>query len=317
MIARDLTGTGKTLAFCLPIVERLRKDDLFQKERSRGRRNILGVMLAPTRELALQITKELEALKQHPYEFKVLTVYGGVSIERQEQELSRGVDFIVGTTGRLLDHIKRGSIDLKHVQSVVLDEADRMLDMGFQEDVEEIMNNIKTQSEKKPQVVLFSATIPPWVQKVSRQYTENHVLIDLVKDLKNKTAKSVEHLAIQCPEQTLTESLVDVLSYYSSATSKTIIFAQTKIQANDILLHLMNSNKTAEVLHGDINQTQREVTLKRFREGKINTLIATDVAARGLDIPNVDLIIQLQPPFEVESYIHRSGRTARAGLEGK
>jgi len=274
-------------------------------------------MLAPTRELALQITRELEKLKHNDSEFKVLTVYGGVSIERQEQELKQGIDFIVGTTGRILDHIQRENTDFSHIQTVILDEADRMLDMGFQEDVEQIMSSINNQSKEKAQFVLFSATIPPWVSDVARKYlSDNYKIIDLVKDLKNKTAKAVQHLAIRCTKENKISMLGDILMCYGGLNSKAIIFAQTKVEANEILLS-EKVKSDIEVLHGDIPQYQREVTLKRFRDGKFNVLVATDVASRGLDIPNVDLIIQLEPPKEIEAYIHRSGRTARAGSEGK
>uniref|UniRef100_A0A7S3K9M8 RNA helicase n=1 Tax=Euplotes crassus TaxID=5936 RepID=A0A7S3K9M8_EUPCR len=317
MIARDLTGSGKTLAFSLPLVEKFRKMGYYEPEnRVGGRRKLLSIILAPTRELALQVSKELKALKSYDSEYKVITVYGGVSIDDQTRELRSGVEFFVGTTGRVLDHIKRGNIDFRDIKTICLDEADQMLNMGFKEDVEEIMRSIQQDAKEKTQFLLFSATVPSWVKEVSRKFlTQDYKFIDLVKDLKNKTSKTVQHLAINCPFFNRTATLADILLCYGGLHGKTIVFAQTKNDANSVLL-ADKVKLDVEVLHGDIAQNQREVTLQRFRDGKFNVLVATDVASRGLDIPNVDLVIQLEPPKDVETYIHRSGRTARAGTSG-
>lgn len=317
IIARDLTGSGKTLAFCLPLVEKFRKMGYFGSDSGQGgRRRLLAIVLAPTRELALQVSKELKALKHYEAEYKVITVYGGVSIEDQTRELRSGVEFFVGTTGRVLDHIKRENIDFTKIKTVCLDEADQMLNMGFQEDVEEVMNSISKVVEERPQFLLFSATVPHWVKDVARKHLDpKYEYIDLVKDLKNKTSRTVQHLAINCPYFNRTSTLADILLCYGGLHGKTIVFAQTKADANSVML-ADKVTHDVEVLHGDIAQNQREVTLKRFREGKFNVLVATDVASRGLDIPNVDLVIQLEPPKDVETYIHRSGRTARAGNSG-
>jgi ATP-dependent RNA helicase DDX21 len=317
IIARDLTGSGKTLAFCLPLVEKFRKMGYFGEDnRDHGRRRLLAVILAPTRELALQVAKELKTLKHYDSEYKVLTVYGGVSIDDQTRELRNGVEFFVGTTGRVLDHIERGNIDFTHTKTVCLDEADQMLNMGFQEDVEKIMGSVQKAATEKAQFLLFSATVPHWVKDVARKFLgSDYDFIDLVKDLKNKTSRTVNHLAINCPYFNRTSTLADILLCYGGLHGKTIVFAQTKADANSVLL-ADKVNHDVEVLHGDIAQNQREVTLQRFREGKFNVLVATDVASRGLDIPNVDLVIQLEPPKDTETYIHRSGRTARAGTSG-
>lgn len=317
IIARDLTGSGKTLAFCLPLVEKFRKMGYFGADnRVGGKRKLLAIVLAPTRELALQVAKELKALKHNESEYKVITVYGGVSIDDQTRELRSGVEFFVGTTGRVKDHITRGNIDFVDLKAVCLDEADQMLNMGFQEDVEEVMNSVSKVAKEKPQFMLFSATVPHWVKDVARKYLDpKYEYIDLVKDLKNKTSKTVQHLAINCPFFNRTSTLADILLCYGGLHGKTIVFAQTKADANSVML-ADKVTHDVEVLHGDIAQNQREVTLKRFREGKFNVLVATDVASRGLDIPNVDLVIQLDPPKDVETYIHRSGRTARAGNSG-
>lgn len=315
IIARDLTGSGKTLAFCLPLVEKFRKMGYYNTE-SYGRRKLLTVILAPTRELAIQVSKELKALRNHENEYKVITVYGGVSIDNQTRELRNGVEFFVGTTGRVMDHIKRGNIDFSSIKTVCLDEADQMLNMGFQEDVEFIMASVSKAVTERAQFLLFSATVPHWVKDVARKYLDpKYIFMDLVKDLKNKTSKTVQHLAINCPYFNRTATLADVLLCYGGLHGKTIVFAQTKADANDVLL-ADKVKLDVEVLHGDIAQNQREVTLQRFRDNKFNVLVATDVASRGLDIPNVDLVIQLEPPKDVETYIHRSGRTGRAGLNG-
>ena len=312
MIARDLTGSGKTLGFGLPLVER------FRAERALGHGRIQAIVLAPTRELALQVQNELAKLKHYEDEFRTLTVYGGVSIDDQTRELKRGIDIFVGTTGRVLDHIQRENIDFSSLKTVVLDEADRMLALGFKEDVEQILKLVMEQKRgDKVQVCLFSATIPRWIKQMAYQFlSPRHLIVDLAQNLKNKTAQNVNHLAINCPYQNRLSVLADLLICYGQADGKTLVFTQTKADANSLILTDKIKSKDIEVMHGDIAQNQREVTLKRFKEGKFQVLVATDVASRGLDIPDIDLIIQLEPPQETETYIHRSGRTARAGKSG-
>lgn len=194
-----------------------------------------------------------------------------------------------------------------------------MLQLGFQEDVEKIMSYIGSREgePKPPQVCLFSATVPTWVRGVAKTHmASGHKYFDLISDLKNKTSKTVAHLAINCPYYNRNETLGALLLCYKGLHGKAIVFTQTKAEANQIILAEGLKNEAVEALHGDIAQNQREVTLKRFRESKFSVLVATDVASRGLDIPNVDLVIQLEPPKDVETYIHRSGRTARAGASG-
>jgi len=308
LIVRDLTGSGKTMAFCLPMVEKFRKLGLF------GRGRPQAMILAPTRELALQISKELDALKHSEKEYKVLTVYGGVSIDDQTWNLRRGVDIFVGTTGRIKDHMERGNFDFSDLKMAVLDEADVMLNLGFKEDVEKIMSTIKEAGPKNLQALMFSATVPRWITSIVSMFlSPGHTSLDLVRDLKNKTSRTVEHLAINVPYHNRTAALADVLICYGGG--QTIVFTSTKQEANQLLLS-DKIKKDIEVMHGDIAQNQREVTLKRFKEKKFNVLVATDVASRGLDIPSVDLVIQVEPPKDTETYIHRSGRTARAGRSG-
>ena len=291
------------------MIERLRQDKQF------GKGKPVAMILAPTRELAHQISKEANALKHYDREYNVLTVYGGTPMDDQVYQLKRGVDIFVGTCGRVIDHMERKNLDFSCMKYVILDEADQMLNMGFMEHVEQIINTIKKEGPQDVQSLLFSATVPRWVQDVARNMLKpGHGSVDLVRDLKNKTAKKVQHLAIQCPYQVRISTLADILICYGGS-GQTIVFCQTKKEANQLQLS-DKIKKDIQVLHGDIPQNLREVTLKRFKEKKFQVLVATDVASRGLDIPNVDLVIQIEPPKETETYIHRSGRTARAGASG-
>eukprot|EP00826_Nyctotherus_ovalis_P064932 TRINITY_DN9534_c0_g2_i7.p1 TRINITY_DN9534_c0_g2~~TRINITY_DN9534_c0_g2_i7.p1 ORF type:complete len:700 (+),score=174.35 TRINITY_DN9534_c0_g2_i7:230-2329(+) len=318
IMGRDLTGSGKTLAYCLPLVERMRQLKLIEAGKKRSDRSPLVIIVVPTRELVIQVNNVLSTIR-HGNEYQTLGVYGGAAIDPQAESLRRGVEIVVGTTGRLLDHLERGTLQLSSLQCVVLDEADRMLDMGFQEDVEKIFEHIHGSGDEDKgnslQCLLFSATFPVWVKRVAMKYlSPKYTLVDLAKDLTNKTASAVKHLAIFCPYFNRISILADVILCYGGIFGKTIVFTQTKVEAND--LYLSEKLKDIEVLHGDIPQQQREITFKGFKEGRFHILVATDVASRGLDIPNVDLIVQCEPPKDVETYIHRSGRTGRAGKEG-
>ena len=209
VIVRDLTGSGKTLGFSLPMVE------YFRKNKSFGRGKIQGIVLAPTRELALQCSKELNALKHYETEYNVLTVYGGVSLEDQTYQLRKGVDIFVGTTGRVLDHMERKNFNFSELQTVVLDEADQMLTLGFKEDVDKIIHAVKEKAPKDLQILLFSATVPSWVKQVARDHlAPNFETIDLALNLKNKTSRTVKHLAISCPYYNRMSALADILIIY-------------------------------------------------------------------------------------------------------
>ncbi|KAG2284383.1 hypothetical protein Bca52824_055603 [Brassica carinata] len=237
-------------------------------------------------------------------------VYGGDPYPPQQQKLKKGVDIVVGTPGRIKDHIERQNLDLTYLQFRVLDEADEMLRMGFVDDVELILG--KVEDPKKVQTLLFSATLPSWVQNIaSRFLKQDKKTIDLVGNDKMKASNSVRHIALPCSKQAMSRLIPDIISLYSSGGS-TIIFTETKDQASELSGLLPG----ARALHGDIQQSQREITLAGFRKGKFSTLVATNVAARGLDINDVQLIIQCEPPRDVEDYIHRSGRTGRAGNTG-
>lgn len=306
LIARAKTGTGKTLAFGIPILKKLTEDDELRSSRRRSRLPRV-LVLTPTRELAKQVEKEIK--ESAPY-LNTVCVYGGVSYVTQQNALSRGVDVVVGTPGRIIDLINGNSLNLGEVEYLVLDEADQMLAVGFEEDVEVILEKLPSQRQN----MLFSATMPTWVKKLARKYLENPLTIDLVGDQDEKLAEGIKLHAILTTATSKQTILRDLVTVYAKG-GKTIVFTQTKRDADEVSLALANSI-TSEALHGDISQHQRERTLNGFRQGKFTVLVATDVASRGLDIPNVDLVIHYELPNDPETFVHRSGRTGRAGKEG-
>ncbi|XP_027348827.1 DEAD-box ATP-dependent RNA helicase 3, chloroplastic isoform X2 [Abrus precatorius] len=306
IIARAKTGTGKTLAFGIPIIKGLTEDEHAPSHRRSGRLPRV-LVLAPTRELAKQVEREIK--ESAPY-LNTVCVYGGVSYVTQQSALSRGVDVVVGTPGRIIDLINGNSLKLSEVQYLVLDEADQMLAVGFEEDVEVILEKLPS----KRQSMLFSATMPSWVKKLARKYLDNPLTIDLVGDEEEKLAEGIKLFAMGATATSKRTILSDVITVYAKG-GKTIVFTQTKRDADEVSLALTNSIMS-EALHGDISQHQRERTLNGFRQGKFTVLVATDVAARGLDIPNVDLIIHYELPNDPETFVHRSGRTGRAGKQG-
>ncbi|XP_072997025.1 DEAD-box ATP-dependent RNA helicase 3, chloroplastic-like [Typha latifolia] len=306
LIARAKTGTGKTLAFGIPIIKRLIEEDEGRSTRRLGRLP-RALVLAPTRELAKQVEKEIKESAPH---LSTVCVYGGVSYNIQQNALSRGVDVVVGTPGRLIDLIKNNSLRLGEVKYLVLDEADQMLAVGFEEDVEVILEKLPSERQN----MLFSATMPGWVKKLARRHLNDPLTIDLVGDQDEKLAEGIKLYAIPTTASSKRTILSDLITVYAKG-GKTIVFTQTKRDADEVSLALTNII-ASEALHGDISQHQRERTLNGFRQGKFTVLVATDVAARGLDIPNVDLIIHYELPNDPETFVHRSGRTGRAGKEG-
>ncbi|KAG5382076.1 hypothetical protein IGI04_033546 [Brassica rapa subsp. trilocularis] len=309
LVGRARTGQGKTLAFVLPILESLINGPAKSKRKNGYGRPPSVLVLLPTRELAKQVFADFEAYGG-AVGLAACCVYGGDPYAPQEHKLKRGVDIVVGTPGRIKDHIERRNLDLTYLQFRVLDEADEMLRMGFVDDVELILG--KVEDPKKVQTLLFSATLPSWVQTIAARFLkQDKKTIDLVGNDKMKASNSVRHIALPCSKQAMSRLIPDIISLYSSGGS-TIIFTETKDQASELSGLLPG----ARALHGDIQQSQREITLAGFRKGKFSTLVATNVAARGLDINDVQLIIQCEPPRDVEDYIHRSGRTGRAGNTG-
>nr|XP_043619267.1 DEAD-box ATP-dependent RNA helicase 3, chloroplastic-like [Erigeron canadensis] len=307
IIGRAKTGTGKTLAFAIPIIKKLTEEDEENRNRLAGRLPRV-LVLAPTRELAKQVENEIK--ESAPY-LRTVCVYGGVSYTLQKNQLTRGVDIVVGTPGRLIDLVNSNILKLGEVQFLVLDEADQMLAVGFEEDVETILQKLPAQRQS----MLFSATMPGWVKKLSRKYLKTPLTIDLVGDQDEKLAEGITLCAIPTTSTTKRSMLGDLVTVYAKG-GKTIIFTQTKRDADEVSMAL-TSSIASEALHGDISQHQRERTLNGFRQGKFTVLVATDVASRGLDIPNVDLVIHYELPNDPETFVHRSGRTGRAGKKGK
>ncbi|XP_031282105.1 DEAD-box ATP-dependent RNA helicase 53, mitochondrial-like [Pistacia vera] len=303
MIGRARTGTGKTLAFGIPILDKIIQ---FNAKHGRGR-NPLCLVLAPTRELAKQVDKEFQ---ESAPGLDTICVYGGTPISSQMRALDYGVDVAVGTPGRIIDLIKRGALNLSEVQFVVLDEADQMLSVGFAEAVETILDKLP----QKRQSMMFSATMPPWIRNLTHKYLKNPLTIDLVGESDQKLADGISLYSI-ASEMYAKASIVGPLITEHAKGGKCIVFTQTKRDA-DRLAYAMGRSYKCEPLHGDISQSQRERTLSGFRDGHFNILVATDVAARGLDVPNVDLVIHYELPNSSETFVHRTGRTGRAGKKG-
>jgi len=297
VLGQARTGTGKTLAFGIPIAHRLEDS----RERGRAPR---AFVLTPTRELALQVAGELSWLAPH---LSVTPIYGGTGYGKQAEALKRGTDVVVATPGRAIDYLEQGVLDLSKVEIVVLDEADEMLSMGFEEDVEQLLKA----TPPTRQTLLFSATLPTWARRLSERYQKAAIHINVIKD----EAISYEEVAIQAPIQNRIAVLSDLLFAY--APERTIVFTSTKAECNDLALGLERQAHSAAPIHGDMGQMDRERVMERFRSGAVSILVATDVAARGLDIPEVDLVVHYRLPEHSESYLHRSGRTGRAGRSGK
>ncbi|KAM5321078.1 nucleolar RNA helicase 2 [Glossophaga mutica] len=310
LIAQARTGTGKTFSFAIPLIEKLLGE---LQDRKRGRAPQV-LVLAPTRELANQVSKDFIDITK---KLAVACFYGGTPYGGQIERMRNGIDILVGTPGRIKDHLQNGKLDLTQLKHVVLDEVDQMLDMGFADQVEEILSvAYKKDSEDNPQTLLFSATCPHWVFNVAKKYMKStYEQVDLIGKKTQKAAITVEHLAVKCHWTQRAAVIGDVIRVYSGFHGRTIIFCETKKEAQELSQNV-SIRQDAQSLHGDIPQKQREITLKGFRNGDFGVLVATNVAARGLDIPEVDLVVQSSPPKDVESYIHRSGRTGRAGRTG-
>ncbi|XP_033930947.1 nucleolar RNA helicase 2 isoform X1 [Pseudochaenichthys georgianus] len=310
VIAQARTGTGKTFSFAVPLVEKLQRDPV---DSARGRAPKV-LVLTPTRELAIQVAKDFKDVTKR---LSLTCFYGGSSYNPQIEAIRNGIDILIGTPGRIKDHLQNQRLDLSKLKHVVLDEVDQMLDMGFTEQVEEILSSsYEKDSPSNPQTLLFSATCPAWVYQVAKKYMRPECKhVDLIGKSTQKAATTVEHLAIACHWSQRAAVIGDVIQVYSGTHGKTILFCETKKDANEYSLDA-SIKQSCQALHGDIPQKQREITLKGFRNGVFEVLVATNVAARGLDIPEIDLVIQCSPPKDVESYIHRSGRTGRAGMTG-
>jgi ATP-dependent RNA helicase RhlE len=292
------TGTGKTAAFLLPVLERL-------LEEPKGR--ILALILTPTRELALQADGFLRKLAGHTH-LRGAPVYGGVGMVDQERALRGGAEIIVATPGRLLDHMSRGYVDFRSLRILVLDEADRMLDMGFLPDVRRILDRLPRQR----QTMLFSATMPPEVVALSRQFLRDPKFIQVEE--RTVAAVGVSHLALPVSPHLKTDLLLTLLQ--DETMTSVLVFARTKHRADNVCRQLQQRGVRAGVIHGNRSQSQRVRALEAFRTGEFRVLVATDIAARGVDVKDVSHVINFDVPHEPETYIHRVGRTARAQQRG-
>ena len=298
LIGQAQTGSGKTLAFVIPVLE-----NIFIPDKSPQ-----AIILCPTRELCMQVADEIANTGSEIKKLKVLAVYGGQPIGKQTRVLKKGVHVVVGTPGRVIDHIQRGNLDLIGIESVVLDEADEMLEMGFKEDIEYILSHTPHQR----QTLLFSATVPDEIRRIASSYQKNPEFIK-ISDKKQNMPKITQY-AFKCDIKDKFNALTRLIDAYDVNLS--LIFCNTKKSVNYVSKHLKKEGFLTESLHGDMSQQTRVKVLNKFRNGNIKMLVATDVAARGLDIDDVNVIINYDVPQNTDDYIHRIGRTARAGRSG-
>jgi superfamily II DNA/RNA helicase len=310
IIGQAKTGTGKTLGFGIPMIQRVisPKDEAFATLKSAGKPQALAV--APTRELAVQVSGDLERAGK-ARGVRVLTIYGGRAFEPQVQGLQRGVEIVVGTPGRLIDLAKQGYLDLSYVKSVVLDEADEMLDLGFLPDIEKIL----AMTPASRQTMLFSATMPGAIVALARRYmTQPTHIRAMGEDQDSQTVKAVEQFVYRAHAMDKVEMLARMLQ--AKDRGLTLIFSRTKRTAAKVADDLAERGFAAAAIHGDLGQGAREQAMRAFRNGKVDVLVATDVAARGIDVDNVTHVINYQCPEDDKIYLHRIGRTARAGNTG-
>lgn len=300
IIGQAQTGTGKTAAFALPILERL----------DTSKKTVQAVVLTPTRELAIQVAEAFHTYSKHLAGLRVLPIYGGQSIEQQFNRLRSGVHVIVGTPGRIMDHLRRETLDLSHLKFVVLDEADEMLRMGFIDDVEWILG----QTSAEHQTALFSATMPREVRRIADRYLKNPAHIEV--EHKTLTVPTIEQFYINVSDAQKADVLTRLLENNSDESGAVLIFDRTKIGAANLTEKLQARGYAAEAMHGDMSQAQREAVIRRLRGGQVEIVVATDVAARGLDVERITQVINYDMPNDPEVYVHRIGRTGRAGRTG-
>jgi ATP-dependent RNA helicase DeaD len=299
IIGQAQTGTGKTAAFSIPLLEKI---DVQQ-------RCIQALVLCPTRELAIQIAEEMKRLGAYKRKLGIVPVYGGQPIERQLQALRKGAQVVVGTPGRVMDHLQRGTIALDHLRVLVLDEADEMLNMGFIEDIETILKTIPAGR----QTLLFAATMPAPILAITQRYQNDPQLLSVVHA--QLTVPNIEQSYVEVREQQKLEALSRLLDTLN--TERSLVFCNTKKRVDEVVAALNTRGYQAEGLHGDLNQVQRDRVMNHFRKGDVAILVATDVAARGIDVSGIDVVFNFDLPWDEEDYVHRIGRTARAGKSGR
>lgn len=297
IIAQAQTGTGKTAAFGLPLIEQL-------KERSKV---VQAIILVPTRELALQVAEEINSLKGNK-QLEIVAIYGGQSMDQQLRRLRKGIDIVVGTPGRVKDHLQRKTLKLGDISYAILDEADEMLNMGFIEDIEDILSY----TAKTKRVLLFSATIPDRIVVLAKKYMRKYQVVRTEKG--QLTVSATDQIYFEVNHSDKLEALCRIID--SEPSFYGLVFCRTKVDVDNVSKKLVDRGYDADGLHGDLSQNQRERILDKFKRQRTNVLIATDVAARGIDIINLSHVINYSLPQNPESYVHRIGRTGRAGKEG-
>lgn len=298
VLGQSQTGTGKTAAFGIPCIQ---KTDITDKR-------LQTIILCPTRELAIQISEEFRKLLKYMEGIKVVPIYGGQPIERQIMALKKGSQIVIGTPGRIIDHLNRRTLKIESIKTVILDEADEMLDMGFREDIELILK--KTPAER--QTILFSATIPNSILKLAQTFQNNPEQIKIFN--KALTVPSINQFYFDVKEKIKLEALCRVIDM--ETPNLAIVFCNTKKKVDEVVEQLQSRGYFAEGLHGDLKQHQRDFVMKKFRNRTIEMLVATDVAARGIDVDDVDVVFNFDLPQDSEYYVHRIGRTGRAGRKG-
>lgn len=298
VIGLSQTGTGKTASYGLPMIEKINPQS----------RKTQSIILCPTRELAVQVADELRKFLKYEENVKCLAIYGGQSIERQIMGLKKGVQIIIGTPGRVMDHMRRKTIKLDEVKMVILDEADEMLNMGFEEDIETILKDIP----EERQTLLFSATMNKKIMGITKKYLKEPKNIKIKAE--ELTVQNIKQVSIELKSKMKDETVVRLIEVVEP--TKAIVFCNTKKKVDDLIEILKTKGYKAESLHGDIKQTQRDRIMKKMKAGQIQILVATDVAARGIDIKDLDLVINYDIPQEQEYYVHRIGRTGRNGSKG-
>lgn len=297
VIGQAQTGTGKTFAYAIPLLERI---DL-------NKRYVQALVMCPTRELTLQVSNEISKLSSY-LNVRIATIYGGASYEKQFKELKAKPQIVIGTPGRIIDHLERGTLSFNDVNYLVLDEADEMLKMGFQEDMERILEGMP----ENRQTALFSATLPPFIKSISKNYMTDPKTVKI--EAKSLTVDRIQQLLYFVKKEQKQDLLVRLLDYYDF--SSVMIFANTKSMVDELVLFLQQQGYKADGLHGDLKQANRDRVMQSFRLSSVEILIATDVAARGIDIDGIDAVINYDIPNEQEIYVHRIGRTGRAGASG-
>lgn len=299
IVGQAQTGTGKTAAFGIPLINRIDVSN----------RSTQALVLCPTRELALQVARELTRMAKYMAGLRILPIYGGQPIETQLRFLRQGAHVIVGTPGRVIDHINRGTIDLTTISYAVLDEADEMLDMGFRDDIQTILEH----TPETRQTLLFSATMPRPILMLAQRYQNQPQYIKV--QATELTVDTIEQVYVEVMPGQKTMALSRILDMYDPAL--TLVFVNTKIGAEEVVTYLQKQGYPASALHGDMRQVERDSIMARFRNGVVKVLVATDVAARGLDVKGIEAVINYDIPQDVDQYVHRIGRTGRAGKLGK